>query len=83
METRISIIAIIIEDNSSVGEVNSLLHQFGDYIIGRMGLPYKEKGISIICIVIEAANDTVSSLSGKIGMIKGVNSKTVTAKRAI
>ncbi|SHJ41243.1 TM1266 family iron-only hydrogenase system putative regulator [Parasporobacterium paucivorans] len=80
MESRISIISIIVEDTSVASEINELLHQFGGYIIGRMGIPCKERGISIICVVLEAPGDVVSSLSGKIGMISGVSTKTVTSK---
>jgi len=80
MDKKISIISIIVEDTSMSGEINELLHQFGSYIIGRMGIPYRERGISIICIVIEATGDITSSLSGKLGMIKGVSIKTVTSK---
>ncbi|HHW30274.1 MAG TPA: iron-only hydrogenase system regulator [Clostridiaceae bacterium] len=81
MDNRISIISIIVEDTSVSNEINELLHQFGDYIIGRMGIPYRNRGISIICVVLEAPNDVTSSLSGKLGMIKGVSVKTVTSKK--
>lgn len=80
MDKKISIISIIVEDTKMSEEINELLHQFGNYIIGRMGIPYRERGISIICIVIEATGDVTSSLSGKLGMIKGVSVKTVTSK---
>ena len=80
MEKRISIVSIIIEDTEVSGEVNHLLHQYGSYIIGRMGIPYRERGISIICVVIEAPGDITSSLSGKLGMVRGVSVKTVTSK---
>jgi putative iron-only hydrogenase system regulator len=80
VEKRISIISIIIEDTSVIGEVNELLHRFGSYIIGRMGIPYRERGISIICVVMEATGDIISSLSGKLGMIENVSAKTVTSK---
>jgi len=81
LDNRISIISIIVEDTSVSSEINELLHHFGDYIIGRMGIPYRNKGISIICVVLEAPNDVTSSLSGKLGMIKGVSVKTVTSKK--
>lgn len=80
MEKRVSVISIIIQDRKMSGEVNSLLHEFGDYIIGRMGIPYHEKDVSVICVVIDAPTDATSALSGKLGMIRGVSSKTVTAK---
>ena len=80
MENKISVISIIIENLSKVNEVNSILHQYNDYIIGRMGLPYKQKNISIISVVLDAPSDITSSISGKIGMLEGVTSKTNTAK---
>ena len=80
MENRVSIISIIVEDPKAAEQVNALLHLFGGYIIGRMGLPYKERGIAIICVVLDAPADITSSLSGKLGLIKGVTTKTVTSK---
>lgn len=79
METRVAIIGIIIEDMSSVSALNALLHDYGDRIIGRMGLPYKEKDVNIISIVLDAPQDTISALAGKIGRLKGVTSKAVYA----
>ena len=76
METRVAVIAIIIEDGSSAQEVNELLHGAAKYIIGRMGIPYRDKGISIISIAIDAPQDIISTLSGKIGRLKGVSVKT-------
>ena len=81
MENRISVISIIVEELESTSVINSLLHEYGQYIVGRMGLPYREKGVSIICVVLDAPNDVTSSLSGKLGMVKGVKTKTVTAKQ--
>ena len=80
MENRISIVSIILEDTTVSNEVNDLLHQFGPYIIGRLGIPYRERGISIICVILEAPGDITSALSGKLGMIRGVSVKTTTAK---
>ena len=77
METRAAVIAIIVKDNESANEINSLLHDYRDYVIGRMGIPYREKGINIISIAVDATQDTISSLAGKIGRIKGVTAKTV------
>ncbi|HQB33086.1 MAG TPA: iron-only hydrogenase system regulator [Erysipelotrichaceae bacterium] len=77
---RIALIGIIVSDKDSVAKLNELLSQFGEYIIGRMGLPYKERNISIISIVIEAENNIISSLSGKLGMLDGVAVKTVYQK---
>ena len=76
METRVAVIAIIIEDGSSAQEVNEFLHAAAHYIIGRMGIPYRDKGISIISIAIDAPQDIISTLSGKIGRLKGVSVKT-------
>lgn len=82
MENRISVVSIIVEQLESTAVINSLLHEYGQYIVGRMGIPYREKGVSIICVVIDASNDVTSSLSGKLGMVKGVKAKTVTAKQS-
>ncbi len=76
METRVAIIGIIVEDYNSVDTLNSVLHDYGNYIIGRMGLPYREKNINIISIAIDAPQDIISALSGKIGKIEGVSTKT-------
>ena len=81
MENRLSVISIIIEDTEVSAVVNELLHIFGKYIVGRMGIPYKDRGVSIICVVMDAPGDVTSSLSGKLGMIKGVSTKTTVAKQ--
>lgn len=80
METRVAIIGIIVENEASVESLNSILHDYGKYIIGRMGLPYREKGINIISIAIDAPQDTISALSGKLGRLPGVSSKTLYSK---
>lgn len=80
METRVAIIGIIVEYGNSVEKLNMLLHEYGEYIIGRMGLPYRQKGINIISIVIDAPQDIISALSGKIGRLKGVSTKTLYSK---
>lgn len=76
METRVAVMGIIVEDTSSAHELNALLHDYGKYIIGRMGLPYREKSINILSIAIDAPQDEISALSGKIGRLKGVSVKT-------
>ena len=76
METRVAVISIIVEDPEQSGELNNLLHEYGRYIIGRMGIPYREKGISIISIAIDAPQDAINTLSGRIGKLKGVTAKT-------
>ncbi len=80
MENKVSVISIILKEEEAAGEVNKLLHEFREYIVGRMGIPYRNRGISIISIVIDAPQDATSSLSGKLGMIEGVTAKTLTAK---
>lgn len=80
MESRVSVISIIIEDETAVAAVNELLHEFRTYVVGRMGIPYQKRGVSIISLVIDAPGDVTSSLSGKLGMQSGVTTKTVTAK---
>lgn len=80
METRVATIGIIVEDSSSVESLNELLHSYREYIIGRMGIPYKEKNMSIISIVIDAPQDEISALSGKIGKLHGISSKTAYSK---
>lgn len=69
--------AIIVEDKDSVRELNELLHEYGEYIVGRMGIPYHKRNISILSVAVDAPNDIISSLSGKIGKLKGVSIKTV------
>ncbi len=77
METRVAIIGIIVENYDSVDTLNAVLHDYGNYIIGRMGLPYREKNINIISIAIDAPQDIISALSGKIGKLEGISAKTV------
>ena len=81
MQSKITVVSIIVENSSATEAINDLLHSFDSYIVGRMGIPYREKGIAIICIVMDASSDVVSSLSGKMGMLNGVIAKTVTAKK--
>lgn len=76
MEKRIAVIGIIVEDNNSVEQLNSVLHSYGEFIIGRMGLPYRERNISIVSIAVDAPQNTISELSGKIGKISGISVKT-------
>ncbi len=76
METRVAVIGIIVENKESVQELNKMLSEYGDYIVGRMGIPYHKKGINIISIVIDASQDVINSLSGKIGRLDGVYAKT-------
>ena len=80
MENRVAMISIVVEDYSAAESVNALLHQFGQYIVGRMGIPYRARKISLISVAIDAPGDQISALSGKLGMIPGASSKTVYAK---
>ncbi|MBU2702331.1 putative iron-only hydrogenase system regulator [Sporomusaceae bacterium BoRhaA] len=80
METRIALIGIVVENKDSVRKLNEILHEYGEYIVGRMGIPYPKRNISVISIVMDAPSDTVSALSGKLGMIPHVNIKTVYSK---
>ena len=76
MKTRVAVMGIIVEDMDSVEQLNALLHTYGQSIIGRMGIPYREKGINIVSIAIDAPQDTISALSGKIGNLHGISVKT-------
>lgn len=76
METRIAVISIIVEKNESAESINNILHEYGEYIIGRMGIPYRKRNVNIISIALEAPQNTVAALSGKIGKIDGVSVKT-------
>lgn len=80
MQKRVVLLGIIVENTAAVEQLNILLHAHNEYIIGRMGLPYKQKGINIISIVLDAPADVISTLSGKIGMLKGVSVKALYAK---
>ena len=80
MNSRIALVGIIVSSHESIEELNSLLSEYGSYIVGRMGIPYREKNISIISIAMDAPNDIISALSGKIGMLPGISTKTIYAK---
>lgn len=80
MDTRIAVIAIIVEDRESSAAMNEVLHQYGEYIIGRMGIPYKQKGISLISVAIDAPNEIISALTGKLGNIPGLTAKAAYSK---
>ena len=79
METRVALIGIIVENSESTAQLNALLHDTGQYIIGRMGLPYRAKGVNIISVAVDAPADAISALSGKIGRLAGITAKTVYA----
>ena len=80
MDSKVSVISIIVKDEESAGRVNELLHEFRQYIVGRMGIPDRDRGVSIISVVLDAPGDITSTLSGKLGMLQGVSAKTLTAK---
>lgn len=80
METRIALIGIIVESKESIEKLNNILSEYSQYIIGRMGLPYQRKGVSIISIVMDAPNDAISALSGKLGMLPHITTKTIYSK---
>ena len=79
MEKRAAVLAIIVKDGDSVAALNELLHQYGSYIICRMGVPYRERNMSIISVALDAPANIISALSGKVGRLKGVTAKTVYA----
>ena len=81
METRIAIIGIIVEDRNQAASVNNLLSEYSAYIKGRMGIPYDEKEVSVISIVMDAPMDIISALSGKLGALQGVSTKTIYSKK--
>ena len=76
METRVAVMGIIVENTDSVQELNNLLHEYGNYIIGRMGIPYRKCNINVVSIAIDAPQDIIAALSGKIGALTGISVKT-------
>lgn len=80
MEKRIGLIAIVVEKKEAVEKLNHVLHDYGEYIVGRMGIPYHQRNISVISVVLDASTNIISSISGKLGMIDGVSIKTVYSK---
>ena len=80
MENRVAVMSIIVENGDMVEKLNSILHEYGEYIIGRMGVPHRERGVSVISVAMDAPADVISALSGKLGNIPGVTSKTIVSK---
>ncbi len=76
METRIAVISIIVEKFDQIQELNEIIHQYAPYVIGRMGIPYREKNVSIISLAVDAPQDVISAMSGKLGRLNGISSKT-------
>ena len=75
METRVAVISIIVENPDATVRINEILHEYSTYIIGRMGIPYRERGINVISVVIDAPQDAISAMSGKLGKLDGVTAK--------
>ncbi len=80
METKLSIIGIFIQSAEGVNSVNELLHQYADKIVGRMGLPYRDRGVNVISVIIDAPANDISALAGKLGKIPGISAKTMQSK---
>lgn len=81
METRVALIGIVVTDFNSVERLNQLLHEYGNYIIGRMGIPYKKNNLSIISVAVDAPQDIINALSGKLGTLEGISTKTIYPKK--
>ncbi len=81
METRVAVISIIVENPESVAKLNDLLHQYGEYVIGRMGIPYKRKDINIISVAIDAPQDTINTLTGLVGKLDGISAKAAYSQK--
>ncbi len=79
METRLAVMSIVVRSKESVNEINEILHEYGDFIIGRMGIPYKERNINLISVALDAPQDDISAISGKIGNLDNVEVKTAFA----
>lgn len=79
METRVAIIGILVENMNSVKVLNDILHEYGNYIIGRLGLPYPKKNVNVITVVVDAPQDVINALSGKIGKLDGITAKTISS----
>ena len=79
-EKRLAVISLIIENRDQSPEINSILSEFGDYVVGRMGVPYKERGVSVICVIVDAPAEVINSITGKIGMLDSVSAKTLMNK---
>ena len=80
METRVAVLSIIVENEDAVAELNELLHRFSRFIIGRLGIPYRQKNVSIICIAIDAPNDEINALTGALGRIRGITARATYSK---
>ncbi len=81
MENRIAAVSVIVEDPEAVEALNGILHDYSAFVIGRMGIPYREKGVNVICLVLDAPTDTVNALTGKLGRLSGVNARAVCSQK--
>lgn len=81
MEKRVAVIGIVVEKEESAEIVNTILHEYREFIVGRMGIPYRERGLSVISVIVDAPNATISAISGKLGMTDGVTSKAIYATK--
>ena len=79
-ENRLAVISIIVENREVSAKINAILSEYGDYAIGRMGIPYRQKGVSVICLAVDAPMPVINSLTGKLGMLRGVSAKTLINK---
>lgn len=79
-ETRLAVVSIIVENTDCSDKLNALLHEFGEYVVGRMGIPYRAKKVSVLSVVVDAPQETVNALTGKLGMLEGVTAKTLFLK---
>ena len=80
MENRVALLGIVVEDPQAAEPLNQLLHQYKDYIVGRMGIPYRQRGVNLISVVLDAPADAISALSGRLGMLPGVSAKALYAR---
>ncbi len=80
METRVAVISIIVENEDAVTAVNDILHKYAEYIIGRLGIPYRAKQVSVICVAMDAPNDAINALTGALGRIRGITAKATYSK---
>lgn len=79
-DTRVAVVSIVVENRDSTERLNAVLHGYGEYILGRMGIPYKAKGISVLSVVLDAPAEVINALTGKLGMLDGVTAKTLFSK---
>ncbi len=80
-ENRLAVISIIVEDRTISAQINKILSDYGEYAVGRMGIPYKQKGVSVICVAVDAPMEIINLITGKIGMLNGASAKTVVSKK--